>query len=453
MKKILLSLLFIAGISITINAQTTWTYDFGTSTKTPYNTASGTSTSYLPTPSTNGGIAFVRIGTGSGAFELVTSGNAGGTGAELKGTASISTSINKFSLHSFSGSAVASISFKVKFEGGTNGSWSFYAGKGVGNYANGSALGISDAFAALRWNYGASNTISTERLNPSSSWVSTGITGTPFTQNAIHNIEIYINNSANNANYLRGTSQSLNKQCFDLWVNGVKVIENIEKAGLAAGDIIDSFGFTGISSTLPSNNSATIYLDNFSYTNSLPEVPLPVSLTSFTTKANLQNIDLAWNTASEKDNSHFEVLRSGDGKTFTKIGEVKGAGTTDAATDYSFVDRNALPGVNYYQLNQIDYNGNATLSKVEAVKSNVAASNFKVAASKQDGTIKLTVFAANEGKATLKIYDINGRKVTEKELSLSKGYSNISVPFNGGNGLHIASLTTATETVTQKFIQ
>ncbi|MFN0257373.1 T9SS type A sorting domain-containing protein [Pedobacter ureilyticus] len=180
---------------------------------------------------------------------------------------------------------------------------------------------------------------------------------------------------------------------------------------------------------------------------------LPVTLTSFTAKANLQNIDLTWSTASEKDNARFDVLRSGDGKTFHKIGEVKGNGTTDVAHNYTFVDKDALPGVSYYQLNQVDFNGNVTPSAVEAVKSNVAASNFKVTSNKQEGIVKLTVFAANEGKATFKVYDINGRKVKEKELSLNKGYSQISVPFNSANGLHIASLTTATETVTQKFIQ
>lgn len=180
---------------------------------------------------------------------------------------------------------------------------------------------------------------------------------------------------------------------------------------------------------------------------------LPVSLTSFTAKANQQNVDLAWNTASEKDNSHFDILRSGDGKTFSKIGEVKGAGNSSTAKNYAFTDKDALPGVNYYQLKQVDNGGYSTTSKVEAVKSNVAASNFKVASNKQDGTVKLTVFAANAGKAAFKIYDLNGRKLTEQALNLSKGYSNVFVPFNGGNGLHIASLTTATETVTQKFIQ
>lgn len=192
--------------------------------------------------------------------------------------------------------------------------------------------------------------------------------------------------------------------------------------------------------------------DNFKFEPS-ESATLPVSLTSFTAKANLQNIDLAWATASEKDNSHFDILRSGDGKTFTKIGEVKGAGTTDATNNYTFTDKNALPGVSYYQLKQVDFNGNATLSKVEVVKSNVAASNFKVIPNQQEGTVKLTIYAANEGKATFKIYDLNGRKLTEQELTLSKGYSNLSVPFNGANGLHVATLTTATETVTQKFIQ
>lgn len=192
-------------------------------------------------------------------------------------------------------------------------------------------------------------------------------------------------------------------------------------------------------------------VDDFSLTAN--PTPLPVSLTSFKAKANLKNVDLTWNTSSENNNSHFEVLRSGDGKTFNKIDEVRGAGTSNDNRSYAYTDRNPLPGVNYYKLKQVDYDGQFSFSEVEAVKSNVATSNFKVAANKQNGSLNLTVYAANEGKATFKIYDLNGRKLVEQELNLGKGYSNVTVPFNGGSGLHIASLTTATETVTQKFIQ
>lgn len=191
-------------------------------------------------------------------------------------------------------------------------------------------------------------------------------------------------------------------------------------------------------------------LDDF-HVNSLSV--LPVSLTSFAAKANLQNVYLTWTTTSEKDNSHFDILRSGDGKSFSKVGEVAGAGTTDLAKSYAFTDKNALPGTSYYQLRQVDNDGKTTLSEIVSVKSNVAASNFKVASNRQGGNVRLTVFAANEGKATFKIYDLNGRKLVVQELTLNKGYSNISIPFNGGTGLHIASLTTANETATQKFIQ
>lgn len=147
------------------------------------------------------------------------------------------------------------------------------------------------------------------------------------------------------------------------------------------------------------------------------------------------------------------MLRSGDGKAFSKIGEVKGAGTSSTAKNYAFTDKDALPGVSYYQLNQVDADGKSSESEVVAVKSNVAASNFRVFANKQEGTVRLTIFAANEGKGSIKIYDLNGRKLTEQQLALNKGYNNVSVPFNGANGLHVASLTTASETVTQKFIQ
>ncbi len=215
-----------------------------------------------------------------------------------------------------------------------------------------------------------------------------------------------------------------------------------------------SNGYFSIAATHSGSASprAGLEVDNFKFDTS-ESATLPVSLTSFTAKAYLQNIDLAWATASESNNSHFEILRSGDGKSFSKIGNINGAGTSNTPKSYIFTDKDALPGVSYYQLKQVDADGKSAESEIVAVKSNVAASNFSVFANKQEGTVRLTIFAANEGKGSIKIYDLNGRKLTEQQLSLHKGYTNVSVPFSGANGLHVASLTTASETVTQKFIQ
>ena len=84
---------------------------------------------------------------------------------------------------------------------------------------------------------------------------------------------------------------------------------------------------------------------------------LPVELLSFKAVAKEQTVQLVWETASEINNDYFEVLRSVDGITFKKIGEVAGAGNSNKQLRYEFTDKLPIAGVSYYQLKQVDYNG------------------------------------------------------------------------------------------------
>ena len=99
--------------------------------------------------------------------------------------------------------------------------------------------------------------------------------------------------------------------------------------------------------------------------------PLPVELTEFTAQA-VKNIDaqLAWRTASEKNNDHFDAERSIDGATFVKIGQVKGQGTILSSTAYALTDAGIgakASGQVYYRLKQVDIDGTATYSPVRTV--------------------------------------------------------------------------------------
>ncbi|MDO7874428.1 hypothetical protein Q5H93_06760 [Hymenobacter sp. ASUV-10] len=98
--------------------------------------------------------------------------------------------------------------------------------------------------------------------------------------------------------------------------------------------------------------------------------PLPVELTEFTAQA-LRNVDglLKWTTASEKNNDHFEVERSANGREFSKIGEVKGQGSKASPTDYALTDTNAakLASTVYYRLKQVDADGTSSYSPVRAI--------------------------------------------------------------------------------------
>jgi uncharacterized repeat protein (TIGR01451 family) len=99
--------------------------------------------------------------------------------------------------------------------------------------------------------------------------------------------------------------------------------------------------------------------------------PLPVVLTAFTaTAVGNRDAQIGWTTASEVNSAYFDVERSLDGVTFTKVGQVAAQGTTAASTTYAFTDRNVASltaGAAYYRLRQVDLDATATYSPVRTV--------------------------------------------------------------------------------------
>jgi hypothetical protein len=96
--------------------------------------------------------------------------------------------------------------------------------------------------------------------------------------------------------------------------------------------------------------------------------PLPVALKGFTATASPKGTQLQWITASEKDNAAFEVQRGGTAEQFQTIGRVSGQGTSSQGHSYSWVDKQPLPGLSYYRLRQLDYDGTESFSPVAVVQ-------------------------------------------------------------------------------------
>lgn len=106
--------------------------------------------------------------------------------------------------------------------------------------------------------------------------------------------------------------------------------------------------------------SSECYVSNF---------VLPIELLSFTATLNAKNeVVLDWVTASEKDNSYFEVQRSQDGKTFNSIKKVNSKGDSSTRTSYQSLDKNPWMGISYYRLKQFDYLGKVSYSEIQSIK-------------------------------------------------------------------------------------
>ncbi|WPP48868.1 beta strand repeat-containing protein [Catalinimonas niigatensis] len=92
--------------------------------------------------------------------------------------------------------------------------------------------------------------------------------------------------------------------------------------------------------------------------------PLPVELMSFKVGMKRGEALLSWRTASEENNDFFEVQRSLNGKDWTTIGIVEGAGDSHQELGYSYADKNPVYSVSYYRLRQVDFDAQYEYSKV-----------------------------------------------------------------------------------------
>jgi Secretion system C-terminal sorting domain len=144
-----------------------------------------------------------------------------------------------------------------------------------------------------------------------------------------------------------------------------------------------------------------------------PATPVPVELTSFSAEVADGAIVLSWKTATEANNSGFEVQRSADGKSFTKIGFVGGHGSTVEVHTYSFSDKSQNAAM-YYRLKQIDYSGTYKYSEVIQASS-VVPKSYSLMQNYPNPFNPTTVISYDLPKAsrvTLKVFDILGNEVT-----------------------------------------
>lgn len=160
---------------------------------------------------------------------------------------------------------------------------------------------------------------------------------------------------------------------------------------------------------------------------------LPIKLVDFSSEVKESGVKLNWQTAQEINNQYFDLLRSVDGKNFTSIARINGAGNSTESKYYSYMDYAPQKGTNYYQLKQVDFDGKSTLSNVIAAKFGLADDGIKVSSvSDHDITLAITLSKAQQGIITYTSLD--GKILYQKELNLVEGLNSVSVPTDQSFG-------------------
>ena len=182
---------------------------------------------------------------------------------------------------------------------------------------------------------------------------------------------------------------------------------------------------------------------------------VPVELVSFTAAQNGDQVDLEWQTATENNNSGFEIQRmmTSDWQT---IGFVPGFGTTTEQHSYSFSDENLLDGIYQYRLKQIDYNGSFKYSdEIELEITSVL--EFKLDQNYPNPfnpSTSISYQIPNNTHLTLKIYNELGIEVTTL-VNEFKPAGSYNIKYDASllpSGVYFYQLRTETFTQTKKML-
>lgn len=109
-------------------------------------------------------------------------------------------------------------------------------------------------------------------------------------------------------------------------------------------------------------------ITGYSDYSNVAQVSVPVELTSFNANVIYGKVNLIWKTATETNNSGFEIERkNADTDQWNVLTFVSGYGTTTEPQNYFYNDENVAAGKYLYRLKQIDFDGSYNYSnEVEA---------------------------------------------------------------------------------------
>lgn len=176
--------------------------------------------------------------------------------------------------------------------------------------------------------------------------------------------------------------------------------------------------------------------------------PLPIQLTNFHVKKEINKSHIYWTTQTETNNDYFIVERSIDGEIFEEISKIKGAGNSNQTINYLITDYEPKKGVNYYRLKQVDFDGTYSYSEIKALtfEDNALSGLYYY-----DSYLHIS---SNESlyNTTIEIYDLRGRLILMKNINTDNKEEKIEIAYSLENGIYFASVRNSNFQKSFKFV-
>lgn len=166
------------------------------------------------------------------------------------------------------------------------------------------------------------------------------------------------------------------------------------------------------------------WLDNIELVE-IQNIPLPVTLTSFTSECDSGMPLLKWTTASEQNSDYFQIERSRDGVDWISGSKVQAIGNSNTAKNYQFYDMSSGRFEGYYRLKQVDFDGQ--FEYFGPIYSNCMESVNKLECEIFPNPSSNEIFIGlrnnREENVQILILDNSGRMILQESLKVNDGYT------------------------------
>jgi hypothetical protein len=159
---------------------------------------------------------------------------------------------------------------------------------------------------------------------------------------------------------------------------------------------------------------------------------LPVSITHFSGSRQAAINKLTWTTATEINNAGFELQRSADGRSFSKLYFMvskAGNGGSNSLLQYNYDDVKPFAGNSYYRLKQVDKDGKSQLSNVVVIKgakptSLAISSAYPNPAVQQ---LNLVITSPIATAVLVVITDVAGKIILQQPVTIADGDTPVAI--------------------------
>ena len=148
------------------------------------------------------------------------------------------------------------------------------------------------------------------------------------------------------------------------------------------------------------------------------ETELPITLLEFKASVNaIKQIDISWETVSERNNHFFTVERSANGISFSSVITLNSKGNSVGNQTYNTIDVTPYAGTSYYRLKQTDIDGKSTYSKSIAVSISTNDNELTAFPNPTTSLLNLSIKNAAFRKLTYQVFSTEGKLIEQQKIT------------------------------------